>query len=124
MPDRFNDPSNCLKFIRLLDEAHQFVQPKIFEQFDALMFRVSLEYFACHARSIFKPVVELWNGEFKSEIVKADLNSALNPDLFQTDAVNCIFNRFPLPFVFNKLPNRFYYMGQLEIQRLNVSIQG
>ena len=43
------------------------------------------------------------------------LNSKVNPALFQTDAVTRIFNRFPIPLVWNKLPNRFYYMVSLDI---------
>lgn len=73
---------------------------------------------------MYKPVIEIWGIETKFDLMNVALNSKLNPSLFQTDAITRIFNRFPIPTVFNKLPSRFYYMGQLDIQRVAVCIQG
>jgi len=84
--------------------------------------RVNIEYLAMHARSIFKPVLEIWNFDLKTELMNVLLNSSVNPQLFQTDAVHRIFNRFPLPIKYNKLPTRFYYMVQIDVQKINICI--
>ena len=61
MPQKFSDPNYCLNWLRNLDEAHHVVQPKTFEQFDATSIRIDLQYMAIHGRSMFKPIIEIWN---------------------------------------------------------------
>ena len=86
-----------------------YAKPNVFEHFDMVSMRMGLEYFAIHGRSILKPVIEIWNLDIRTEQMNVLLNSKVNPPLFQTEAINRIFNHFPLPVVFNKLPNRHYY---------------
>jgi len=124
LPDTFNDAAYCLKWLRSLDEAHMYAQPHLFEKFAAYSIRVNADYATLHGRSLIKPLAELWGLNFELEVMDVDLNSKLNAALFQSHSVSCIFNRFPLRTKFNKLPSRLYYNGQLEIQRLTVSIQG
>ena len=122
MPERFNDHTYCLKWVSSLDEAHMYAQPNFFDCFDVFVVKINFEYLAIHARSIFKPVVEVWNFDIKSELMNVQLNSSMNPQLFRTEVVDRIFNRFALPRMYNKLPNRFHYMVQLEIHKFNFCV--
>ena len=73
---------------------------------------------------MYKPIMEQWGLDIKAEIMDVDLNSHKNPELFQTQATNRIFDRFPINFTFNRLPPRFYYVGTCEMQRMQLNIQG
>ena len=44
---------------------------------------MNIEYAALHGRSIFKPIVEMWNFNLKQfDFMTALLNSKVNKDLF------------------------------------------
>ena len=124
MPRKFQDVDTCLKWIRPLDEAHMYIRPQLFESYDPIKLQFSADYLALHGRSMFKPIVEIWGFNLAIEQMSVGLNSRRNSSLFQTEAISRIYNRFPLSSIFNKLPSRFYYKLDLDMQKLNVSIQG
>lgn len=67
MPERFNDPDFCLKWISNLDEGNMHIHPTNFEQYDAINTKINIEYLAMHGRSLFKPVLEVWNLDLRIE---------------------------------------------------------
>ena len=77
-----------------------------------------------HGRSMFKPLIEIWNLNIGLDLMNVALNSSLNKRLFETNATNRIFNRYPLETKFNKLPIRQYYNGSLDIRKIHINIQG
>ena len=99
-----------------------YIKPQLFEQYDAYVIMFNADYLALHGRSLFKPIIEIWNIGLTLEYMNVALNSKANPALFQTESVNTIFDRFQIASRFNKLPKRSYYRGELEIQRLNFNI--
>jgi hypothetical protein len=66
---------------------------------------------AWHARSFFKPLVEIWGLSFKMDSITALLNTNYNPAFFQQTIERKIFRRFSMPITFNKLTNKWYYDG-------------
>ena len=69
-------------------------------------------------------VMELWQVAMNCEMFTGILNPDGNPDLFTVDSVTRIFNRFELPVVFNKLTNKFFYDGSLNIGTAKLYAQG
>ena len=82
LPQRFTEQNYCFNWLRKLDEAHQVAQPKFFEHYGATSIRVEAHYSAIHGRSMYKPIIELWNLDLNLEIMTAALNSKYNPALF------------------------------------------
>ena len=96
----------------------------MFAEIRGAIHHYSADYFAWHARSFLKPVMEFWKVAMNSEMFSGILNPNGNPSLFTETTLSKIFERFELPVTFNKLTNKFFYDGSLDIEKFRMCIQG
>jgi hypothetical protein len=68
-----------------------------------------------HCRSFVKPLVEVWGLDFTISMLTGVMNPAHNPSLFTVQIQTQIFEQFPVPSVFNKIPTKLYFDGQLTV---------
>lgn len=77
-----------------------------------------------HCRSFVKPLVEVWGLDFAMSMLTGVMNPQHNPSLFTVQIQTQIFEQFPVPSVFNKIPTKLYFDGQLTVQKVILAAQG
>lgn len=80
-----------------LDEADLFVKRDLFAQLKGVVHSVSIDYWAWHARSFFKPILEFWDFNVRVESFTGILTPQHNPALFEADILQKIFMKFAIP---------------------------
>lgn len=75
-----------------------------------------------HGRNMLRPILEIWELDFRFILINAILNSKMNTDLFKTKVYEKIFKKFEITKSFNKLVSKQYYDSDFKCKRLRVQV--
>lgn len=100
------------------------MNPQLFKGFDSGVHTYTCDYISIHSRNLLKPLVEVWDLDFKFLLIIGVLNSKQNTALFKTKVVDKIFKKFEVIKSFNKLMSKWFYDADFKCNKLRVTLQG
>lgn len=91
IPRKYRNKELVLDLIKSLDEGREFITADTFDSFRPGNQHFKFDYAYVIARNMQKPIIELWNLDWRQVFIVASHNPELNKQLFTCQLQNKIF---------------------------------
>lgn len=122
-PKRYKDNDHCIRMIKELDEAKQFVSLDTFDYINAVDFSITLDDLQWGLRNLKIPLLQLKDCKFNTLLIEALLNHNDDSE-FVLHYMEKIYEKYELPNKLRKLLPKSFYNTEFSCSHMCFNVQG
>ena len=123
VPRKYNNKDECIKMIKMLDEARDYVKANIFDYIKAINFSISFDDGQWGFRNLKIPLLQIKDFNLSALLVEGLLNHDENSE-FILKYEEKIYEKYWLPNKLRKLFPKSYYNTDISCSHMCINIQG
>ncbi|CAI2377772.1 unnamed protein product [Moneuplotes crassus] len=122
-PKKYKDKRYCVKLIKELDEAHEYVTMDTFDYINAMNIKLEMDDFQVGLRNLKEPLVQISGLRLSTKFIEALLNHDDDSEfILMYDEM--VFERYSQRTKLRRLLPKNFYDAQISTSHFRVNVQG